>query len=159
MSMLKRIMATHDDWSLIALRIFLGVVMLPHGAQKVLGWFGGVGFSATLHHFTDGMGIPLVFALLAIIAEFFGALGLIVGLLTRIAAFGVGVTLGVAALMVHIENGFFMNWTGKQAGEGFEFHILVVGMALALVIGGGGRWSLDRKIAGSGTEARAPEAR
>lgn len=144
--MLKRILATQDALSLTVLRLFLGLVMLPHGAQKLLGWFGGHGFSATMQHFTDGMGIPFVFALLAILAESFGSLGLIVGLCTRIAALGVGVTIGVAALMVHLENGFFMNWTGKQTGEGFEFHLLVVGMALALVIGGGGKWSLDRLI-------------
>lgn len=146
--MLKRLLATQDDLNLTVLRVFLGLVIIPHGLQKLLGWFGGHGFSATMQHFTDGMGIPFVFALLAILAETFGSLGLIVGLCTRIAALGVGVTIGVAALMVHIENGFFMNWTGKQTGEGFEFHLLVVGMALALVIGGGGKWSLDRLITG-----------
>lgn len=144
--MLRGILATQDTWTLTVLRIFLGMVILPHGAQKLLGWFGGHGFSGTMQNFTEGMGIPFLFALLAILAESFGALGLIVGLCTRIAALGVGVTIGVAAVMVHIRNGFFMNWTGKQSGEGFEFHLLVVGMALALIIGGGGRWSMDRLI-------------
>jgi len=144
--MLRKLLTTQDNLSFTVLRIFLGLVILPHGTQKLLGWFGGHGFSGTMQHFTEGMGIPFVFALLAIIAESFGSLGLIVGLCTRIAALGVGVTIGVAALMVHLPNGFFMNWSGKQAGEGFEFHLLVVGMALALVIGGGGRWSLDRLI-------------
>jgi putative oxidoreductase len=120
--------------------------MFPHGAQKLLGSFGGYGFTGTMHHFTETMGIPYLFALLAILAESFGALGLIVGLGTRIAAFGVGATIGVAALMKHGQYGFFMNWFGTQAGEGFEYHLLVVGMALALVVSGGGQWSLDRLL-------------
>lgn len=144
--MLRRLLATQDDVSLTVLRLFLGLVMLPHGLQKLFGWFGGRGFSGTMQGFTDGMGIPFVFALLAIIAESFGALGLIVGLCTRVAAVGVGATIAVAALLVHLPNGFFMNWSGKKAGEGFEFHLLVVGMALALIIGGGGKWSLDSLI-------------
>lgn len=151
--MLKKILATRDAWSLTVVRVALGLVMLPHGAQKVLGWFGGHGFAGTMQHFTEGMGIPYLFALLAIVAEFFGSLGLIVGLLTRVAAFGVGATIGVAAFLVHLQNGFFMNWSGKQAGEGFEFHLLVVGMALALVIDGGGRFSLDRALARSKDDA------
>jgi len=145
--MLNKIITTDNNWSTLILRITLGLVILPHGAQKLLGWFGGYGFSGTMGFFTETMGIPYVFALLAIIAESFGALGLIVGFATRIAAFGVGVTLGVAALMAHVQNGFFMNWFGQQAGEGFEFHLLVVGMALALVISGGGKWSIDRLLA------------
>jgi putative oxidoreductase len=99
-----------------------------------------------MHHFTHNMEIPFIFALLAILAESFGALGLIAGLATRIAALGVGATFGVAALF-HVQHGFFMNWFGKQAGEGIEYHLLVVGMALALVVSGGGRWSLDARLA------------
>lgn len=145
--MLKPLLATNRDSAALVLRIALGVVMFPHGAQKLLGWFGGYGFTGTMQHFTENMGIPYIFALLAILAESFGALGLIVGLGTRIAALGVGVTIGVAALMGHLQHGFFMNWFGNQAGEGFEYHLLVVGMALALVIRGGGQWSLDRLLA------------
>jgi len=100
--------------------------------------------SATLNAFTEQMGIPLVFAILAITAEFLGSIGLIVGFLTRIAALGIGSVMVVAVLMVHLHNGFFMNWNGTQAGEGFEFHILAVSMALALIVSGGGRWSIDR---------------
>lgn len=144
--MLNKLLATKNEFSTTILRVILGVVMLPHGAQKLLGWFGGHGFSGTMHHFTENMGIPYLFALLAVLAESFGALGLIAGLFTRVAAFGIGATIGVAALMGHVKYGFFMNWFGKQAGEGFEYHLLVVGMALALVIAGGGRWSLDRLI-------------
>jgi putative oxidoreductase len=144
--MLKHLLATEKDPASLVLRIGLGVVMFPHGSQKLLGWFGGYGFTGTIHHFTENMGIPYIFALLAILAESFGALGLIVGLGTRIAALGVGATIGVAALMAHGQYGFFMNWFGNQAGEGFEYHLLVVGMALALVISGGGQWSLDRLL-------------
>ncbi|HXV20086.1 MAG TPA: DoxX family protein [Desulfuromonadales bacterium] len=145
--MLDKLLGTTDDVSSTILRITLGLVIFPHGAQKLLGWFGGYGFAGTMHHFTENMGIPYLFALLAVLAESFGALGLVVGLGTRIAALGVGATIGVAALMVHVPYGFFMNWSGKQAGEGFEYHLLVVGMALALVIRGGGKWSLDRILA------------
>lgn len=141
--MLNKILNTKDDFSLTILRLTLGLVMLPHGLQKVFGLFGGYGFSGTMHFFTETMGIPYVFALLAILAESLGAVGLITGFLTRISAFGVGVTIAVGAVMVHIPNGFFMNWFGNQAGEGFEYHILVVGMALTLILAGGGRWSVD----------------
>lgn len=143
---MRLLLATEDTVSLTILRIFLGVVMLPHGAQKMLGWFGGHGFSDTMNMFTHNMGIPYIFALAAIFAEFFGSLGLITGLCTRIAALMVGTNIAVAAILVHLHNGFFMNWTGKQAGEGFEYHILVVGMSLALVVAGGGKWSLDRLL-------------
>ena len=145
--MLHNILRTHDDVSATILRVTLGMVMLPHGAQKVLGWFGGHGFSGTMHFFTDTMGIPYVFALMAVLAESLGAIGLIAGFFTRLCAFGVGTTMAVAALMVHVHNGFFMNWFGTQAGEGFEYHILAVGMALAILVTGGGRWSIDAALA------------
>lgn len=143
---MKRLLQTEDSWAGLVLRLALGLVMFPHGAQKVLGWFGGYGFTATLDAFTTKMGIPAVFALLAIIAEFFGSLGLLVGLLTRVAAFGIGCVMVVAVATVHLHNGFFMNWFGQKAGEGFEYHLLAVGIALALMIVGGGRWSVDRKL-------------
>ena len=141
-----RLLASEDTVSLTVLRIFLGLVIFPHGAQKVFGWFGGHGFSGTMDMFTNVMGIPYIFALAAILAEFFGPLLLAAGLLTRLAALVVGTDIAVAAMLVHLPHGFFMNWGGKQAGEGFEYHILVVGMSLALVIAGGGKWSLDRLI-------------
>ncbi len=148
--MLKALIRTEKDSAALVLRVLLGVVMFPHGAQKVLGWFGGYGLSPSLHYFTATMGIPLAFAILAIVAEFFGALGLITGFLTRVAAFGIGIEMGVAAWMVHLPNGFFMNWSGKQAGEGIEYHILVIAIAVALMIKGGGRWSLDRLLTRKG---------
>ncbi|MEJ2699841.1 MAG: DoxX family protein [Desulfuromonadales bacterium] len=144
--MINALIKTDNDSAALVLRVLLGIVMFPHGAQKVLGWFGGYGLSGSLHYFTDTMGIPLAFAALAIAAEFLGSLGLLTGFLTRVAAFGLGVEMVVAALMVHIKNGFFMNWSGHQAGEGIEYHILVVAIAFALVIRGGGRWSIDRLL-------------
>ena len=132
----------------LILRLTLAVVMFPHGAQKVLGWFGGPGLTPTLQFFTSA-GIPPVLAWLAIAAEFLGPLGLAVGLLTRLAALGIaGVMLG-AIKMVHWQNGFFMNWSGTQQGEGFEYHLLALGMALALVIMGGGAASVDRSLTSS----------
>ncbi len=141
--MLNKILHTKDDLSITILRLTLGLVMLPHGLQKIFGLFGGYGFNGTMHFFTETMGIPYIFALLAILAESLGAVGLLTGFFTRISAFGVGSTIAVGALMVHIPNGFFMNWFGNQAGEGYEYHILVVGMAITLILAGGGRWSLD----------------
>lgn len=142
---LSAVLATDASFSLFLLRLALGVVVLPHGLQKVFGWFGGYGLEATLGWFSS-IGVPVVLGVLAIAADFAGALGLIVGLGTRIAAFGVGVNMVVAALLVHRSNGFFMNWAGNQKGEGFEMHILAAAMALVVVIGGAGRWSLDRLV-------------
>ena len=143
--MLRKLMQTQPRVSLLLLRLLLGGVMFPHGAQKVLGWWGGPGLTATLGAFTEHLGIPLVFAWLAIAAEFLGSLGLIVGLLTRVAAFGIGAVMVVAAKM-HLANGLFMNWTGSQKGEGFEYHLLALGAALVLMIDGAGKASLDRAL-------------
>ena len=128
------------------LRLVLGIVMFAHGAQKVTGWFGGEGFTATMKIFTQQMGIPAPLAFLAIAAEFFGGLGLIVGLLGRIAAFGILCNMIVAMLMVHARFGFFMNWFGKQKGEGFEYHLLAIAIALAILIKGSGAFSIDRLL-------------
>ncbi|MBU5613151.1 DoxX family protein [Geomonas azotofigens] len=144
--MWARVLATENTASLAVLRLFLALVMFPHGAQKVLGWFGGAGFSGTMDMFTKMMGIPYIFGLMAVLTEFVGPLLLVAGLATRVAALVLAGEMVVAAVLVHLHNGFFMNWTGKQAGEGFEYHILVVGMALALLIGGGGSWSADRAL-------------
>ncbi|MBI4378888.1 MAG: DoxX family protein [Nitrospinae bacterium] len=144
--MIKKLIQTDNDISSLVLRVLLGVVFFPHGAQKVFGWFGGHGFSGTMGFFTANMGIPAIFALLAIAAEFLGPLGLLSGLLTRVAAFGIFCNMTVAIFMVHLPNGFFMNWLGKKQGEGFEYHILAVAIAIALMIKGGGRWSIDGLI-------------
>ena len=144
--MVKKIIQTDNDISSLVLRVLLGVVFFPHGAQKVFGWFGGAGVSGTMGFFTANMGMPSIFALLAIAAEFLGPLGLLSGLLTRIAAFGIFCNMTVAIFMVHLPYGFFMNWFGKKQGEGFEYHILAVAITIALMIKGGGRWSIDGLI-------------
>ena len=130
------------------LRVLLGLVFFPHGMQKLTTLFGGFGFTGTMGFFTDKLGVPAVFAFLAILAEGLGWIGLIAGFLTRVAAFGIAAEMAVAVYMLHWQNGFFMNWFGKQKGEGFEYHILVIAIALALMIKGGGKWSLDKAIAG-----------
>ncbi len=145
--MFSKLFQTGEGWSLLILRVFLGIVIFPHGAQKIFGWFGGYGFAGTMANFTDRMHIPWVFALLAILAESLGSWGLIIGFLTRIAAFGVLCNMIVAILLVHLPNGFFMNWGGKQKGEGFEYHLLAIGICIALMIAGGGKWSVDREVA------------
>ena len=141
--MFKRIIATQDDTALFILRLLLGIVFFPHGMQKVFGWFGGHGFSGTMEGFMVSMGIPAFFAFLAIMAESAGSLGLITGFLTRIAAFGITCNMVVAVAMIHYKYGFFMNWFGKQSGEGYEYHMLVVAITIALMIKGAGRWSAD----------------
>jgi len=141
--MIQKIIQTDKDISALVLRLLLGIVFFPHGAQKVLGWFGGHGFSGTMDLFTHNLGIPAAFAFLAIMAESLGSLGLILGFLTRIAAFGISCVMVVAVFMLHLQNGFFMNWFGNQKGEGFEYHILVVAICIALMIKGGGLWSVD----------------
>src|SRR5580692_4589649 len=145
--MLRKLFATEDSTATALLRFVLGVVFFAHGAQKMLGWFGGPGFSGTMRMFTGYMHIPAPFAFLAMSAEFFGGLGLIVGFLTRIAAFGIAVNMLVAVAMVHSNFGFFMNWSGTQKGEGFEYHLLVLAITTFLMVRGAGAYSLDRVIA------------
>lgn len=144
--MFRCFFSTNNDYSSLILRVTLGVVMLPHGLQKTLGLFDGHGLSATMAFFTDKMGVPLEAAILVICAESLGALGLIFGFVTRLCALGIAAVMTGAIVMVHSQYGFFMNWQGTQAGEGFEFHLLAIGIALALMIKGGGALSIDRAI-------------
>lgn len=143
----RTLLATEQDYGTLVSRIALAAVIFPHGAQKVLGWFGGYGLSGTMGFFTQQMGIPAPLAALAIAAEFLGPLGLVFGLFGRVAAFGVMVTMAVAALTVHLSNGFFMNWFGAQKGEGVEFFILAIGLAMSVIIKGSGALSFDRWLA------------
>jgi putative oxidoreductase len=144
--MFKKLLATVDDATLTFMRLMLGIVIFPHGAQKLLGWFGGYGFSGTMGFFTTQMHIPAPLAFLAICAEFFGSLGLIFGFLTRIAAFGVAMNMLVAVLMVHRHIAFFMNWAGNQKGEGYEYHLLALALAIPIMIRGAGALSIDRAL-------------
>lgn len=144
--MFRKLLATDTDRTTLLLRLTLGAIMFPHGAQKAFGWFGGYGWSGTIGYFSS-IHIPVVFGVLAILAEVLGSLGLISGLLTRVAAFGILANMTVAALMVHVPNGFFMNWYGNQKGEGFEYHILAGMIAIYLIIRGGGAASVDGALA------------
>jgi putative oxidoreductase len=156
--MIRRLYATDESTATAILRLVLGAVFFAHGAQKMLGWFGGFGFAGTMDFFTGMAHIPAPLAFLAIAAEFFGGIGLILGFLTRIAAFGIGVNMLVAILMVHLPFGFFMNWTGTQKGEGFEFHLLVLAIVAYLMIRGAGAFSVDRVLSVS-VLSSAPESR
>jgi putative oxidoreductase len=138
---------TDDSWAGLILRMGLGGVIFAHGAQKLLGWFGGNGFEGTMGFFTQTMGLPWVVAFLVIIGESLGSLGLIAGFLTRFTAASFVVIMIGAIATVHWPQGFFMNWFGQQQGEGFEYHLLVIAMSAALIVIGGGRWSMDGVIA------------
>jgi putative oxidoreductase len=146
MKPLQLLFKTNDSFAQLIARLTLGIVMFPHGAQKALGWFGGYGFSGTMNFFTQQMHIPAPLAFLAIAAEFAGSIGLILGCVSRIAALGIGTNMVVAIATVHAPNGFFMNWYGTQKGEGFEYHLLVIGLALIVLFYGAGKASLDRLI-------------
>ena len=141
--MFGKLLSTQANIAPLVMRVTLGIVFIPLGAQKVLGWFGGHGLEGTLNFFTQSVGLPMFLAVLVVAAESIGALALIVGFLTRVAAFGIACVMTGAILTVHIKNGFFMNWSGKQAGEGFEFHLLAIALAVALMITGGGKASVD----------------
>ena len=144
--MFRKLISTSDDFAPTVARLVLGVVMFAHGAQKMLGWFGGYGFTGTMGFFTQMLHIPAPLAFLAICAEFFGGLGLIVGLLGRVAAFGILMNMLVAIFTVHIQNGFFANWSGQQKGEGIEYHLLAIALALVVMIKGSGALSADRAL-------------
>ncbi|HLR77048.1 MAG TPA: DoxX family protein [Balneolaceae bacterium] len=142
----KQFLKTNTHISTTILRVTLGLIMLPHSLQKMFGWFGGNGFAGTMNYFTGFLGIPEFLAFLAIVTEFVGALALIAGLVTRLWAFGISILMATAMFMIHFQNGFFINWSGQQAGEGIEFHLLVIGITIVLMILGGGKWSLDNRL-------------
>ncbi len=143
MNLVSLLTKTNDNVAPLVARLTLGLVIFPHGAQKALGWFGGYGYSGTMGFFTGTMHIPALFAFLAIAAEFAGALALIAGAFSRVAALGIAAVMAVAIATVHSGNGFFMNWNGNQKGEGFEYHLLALGLALIVMIAGGGKASVD----------------
>jgi putative oxidoreductase len=143
---MKALFRTDDGWAGFILRVTLGLVMFPHGAQKLLGWFGGLGFDGTMGLFTQKMGLPWLIVLLIIIGESFGSVALLAGFLTRFTVASLAIIMLGAISLVHLPHGFFMNWSGQQQGEGFEYHLLVIGIAAALLVTGGGRWSVDRMV-------------
>ena len=137
---------TPDDYVLTITRLILGIVFFAHGAQKLLGWFGGFGFSGTMHAFTSG-GMPAALGLFVIFTEFFGGLGMITGLLARLSALGIIALMLGAISTVHAKTGFFMNWSGTQKGEGFEYHLLAIAVCIVILVKGAGALSIDRAIA------------
>lgn len=140
---MKKLFQTQESSSAVILRIVLGSILFPHGAQKLLGWFGGYGFSGTMGYLTGSAGLPWLMAFLVIAIEFFGALALFLGVATRVVAIGIISLFTGIILTSHLQNGFFMNWTGNLNGEGYEYHILIIGMAVSLLISGAGKWSVD----------------
>ena len=144
--MLTWMVGTEGDWVITITRIVLGVVFFAHGAQMALGWFGGAGLQETIRTFREHLRIPAPLALLSVAAEFLGGLGLIVGLLSRIAALGIAVVMAVALVAVHRKFGFFMNWFGEQKGHGIEYHVLVLALALTVIVKGAGAFSLDQLL-------------
>jgi putative oxidoreductase len=145
--MLKTVFKTETDYMLALSRLVLGFLFFVHGSQLMLGWYGGVGLSASMHFFTRQLGIPTVFAFLAIASQFLGGLLLLAGLAGRIAALAIICDMVVAIIKVHWQYGLFMNWYGMQKGEGFEYHLLVITIGLLVVVRGSGALSLDRLLA------------
>lgn len=146
--MIRKFLSTDSNYAATVLRIVLGLVLFPHGAQKMLGWFGGYGFSGTMGFFT-GIGLPWIIGFLVILIEFLGSIFLITGFAVRLTAIGIIADMIGIIFKSHIQNGFFMNWFGVQAGEGYEYHLLVIAMAAAVLISGAGNFSLDKKLSGS----------
>jgi putative oxidoreductase len=145
---MNKIIATNaNNWPALIARLALGLTIFPHGAQKLLGWFGGYGFTGTMGFFTTQAHLPYIVGLLVILIEFFGSLFLIFGFLSRVAAIGfIGVYIGAVAT-VHAANGFFMNWNMEAGkGEGWEYFILLFGLAIIVLISGGGKGSIDATI-------------
>jgi putative oxidoreductase len=144
--MFRKLMNTTDDFAITILRLIFGVVFFAHGAQKAQGWFGGYGFTGTMGFFTQQLHIPAPLAFLVICAEFLGSIGLILGLLGGVAAFGIACNMVVAIAMIHRHFGLFANWFGAQKGEGYEYHLLAIAIALAIMIKGSGALSVDRSV-------------
>jgi putative oxidoreductase len=144
--MKNKLFNTPDSWTPLVLRIILGLVVFPHGAQKLLGWFGGYGFSGSMNYFTETVGLPWIIGFLVIILEFFGAIALIIGIATRIiSVLYIAIAIGII-FTSSIQHGFFMNWFGNQRGEGYEYFLLWIGLAVALAMNGGGRHSIDKLL-------------
>jgi putative oxidoreductase len=143
---MKQLFLTDPEWAGLVLRTVLGAIMFPHGAQKMLGVFGGNGFRSTLAFFTETMKLPLVVSFLVIVIEFLGPMFLIAGLGSRLIAFLFALIMWGAILTTNYRNGLFMNWHGHKKGEGFEYHLLVIGICLGLLFTGSGKYSLDRLL-------------
>lgn len=133
-----------DNGALLLLRLTLAVVIFPHGAQLLLGWFGGFGYTETMKYFTAVANLPYLIGMLVIGIQFFGALMLLLGIAVRLNALAMFTIFIGMIVTSHLEHGFFMNWYGSQKGEGYEYHLLVLGMTLALMLKGGGRYAIAK---------------
>jgi len=142
--MLSDLFSTDADWTQTIVRLILGVVFFAHGAQKLLGWYGGPGLKPTISMMHEHLGLPVPIALLTVAAEFLCGLGLIFGLLGRVAAAGIAFIMFAAIFMVHARNGLFLNWFGDRKGHGYEYHLLAIALAAVIVARGSGAASLDR---------------
>ena len=141
---LSRWLSARQQWAPLALRLPLGVVFFAHGAQKMFGWFGGYGWQGTMQYFTHSLHIPVPLAAIGILVEFLGGLALLAGVFTRWAALLTAAEMLVAAILVHLPNGFFLNWTNEpNKGHGIEYNVALIGGSLALMPLGGGRLSVD----------------
>lgn len=144
--MKNKIFNTNDDWTGFVIRLTLGLILFPHGAQKMFGWFGGPGFSKEVKHLTEYMHLPWIISVMVILTEFWGSVSLIMGLASRLWSVAFGVLFVNIIFIAHLENGFFMNWFGTQKGEGYEYHLLVIGLCIALGLNGSGKYSADQLI-------------
>lgn len=144
--MINRMLYTESNWGGLIARLTLGIVLFPHGAQKMLGWFGGYGFNGTMDAFTSQMGLPWIVAFAVILIEFIGSISLILGFASRLWALAFAGLFAGIIYTNHLEHGFFMNWFGNQAGEGYEYALLIIGIALAVLINGSGKYALDSQI-------------
>jgi putative oxidoreductase len=144
--MKNKIFNTNNDLTGLIIRLTIGLILFPHGAQKMLGLFGGYGFSGTMNFFTGTLHLPWIIGFLVIIIEFVGALCFIAGFASRIwSALTIVLFIGII-FTSHLDNGFFMNWFGNQKGEGYEYHLLVIGLSLATLVNGSGKYSADKLI-------------
>jgi putative oxidoreductase len=141
-NLIHQLLSTDNNIVLMLIRIVLGVVIFPHGAQKLFGWFGGHGWNGSMNFFKNVVGVPYLLGAISILTESVLAVFLIAGFFTRVAALAILINMIVAATM-HFKNGFFMNWNGNSKGEGYEYHLLTFALSIALIIGGGGMFSLD----------------
>jgi putative oxidoreductase len=155
--MFRELLRTDASPAQLFIRLALGVVMFPHGAQKVLGWFGGPGITKTIQAFA-AMGFPAWSVVALMVVESLGAVLLVFGFLTRLWAVGIGAIITICMFLNHVQHGFFMNWFGQQQGEGYEYHILVIGICAALLIKGGGAFSVDRKVSAGSKYLYSPHS-
>jgi len=144
--MMQLLFSTQNDWVGLILRVALGGIMFPHGAQKLFGWFGGYGFTATMDFFTNSMKLPWALSIIVILIESIGAMALIFGLGSRVWALGLLTIMMGAIFTTNAKNGFFMNWFGNQSGEGYEYHLLVICICFAIMLTGSGKYSIDGLI-------------